>query len=171
MYSQFYLSGFDPGMLWIVFPGPVGSAFTGQDPGVVQRIAGTGDHGVIATWNQHGIAVLDGVGVVERLWIGRVGVDAHEAKTLSRLNLEVIHFFHWDLRGRIEAVVLMRWTARPSAGAVQGFAGDQMGGVDIVGDVGEDRSGPIILSDLFGDSLLGADNGGLHARLTSGAGN
>src|SRR5438034_7328705 len=94
-------------MLWIVAPGAVRAAFPGQHPSIVQGIARAGHYRMVAPWNQDGVAMLDGIGMVERLRIGRIGIHPHEAKALSWLDLEVVYLFHGDLRRRHEAVMLM----------------------------------------------------------------
>src|SRR5579864_4650250 len=105
-------------MFRIVAPGPIGAAFASQYPGIVQRVPRTSHYGMIAAWNQDGIPMLDRIGVIKRLGIVRAGVNAHEAESLPGLDLEVVHLFHRYFRWRGEAVMLVRRTARPSAGLI-----------------------------------------------------
>src|SRR5262245_32036511 len=79
-----------PGMPWIVSPGAVGPAFSGQNPRIIQRISGAGHHGMVAAGNQDRIPMLNGIRMIERLWVGGVSVDAHEAEALFRFDLEII---------------------------------------------------------------------------------
>ena len=50
-HRKHHLRAFDPRMLRVVTPGPVRAAFAGQNPGVIQRIAGARHHRMIAAWN------------------------------------------------------------------------------------------------------------------------
>src|SRR5437879_12549017 len=147
-------------MFWIVAPSAVRTALPSKHPGVVQGVAWTGHHRMIAAGDEDSVPMLDGVGMVEGLRIGRIGVHAHETKALFGLDLEIIHLLHGDFRRRGEAVVLMGRTTGPAARPVQCLAGNQVRRVDTVGDVGEYGARPIIFADRFLDGLLGGYVGG-----------
>src|SRR5258705_12792038 len=127
---------FDPGMFWIIAPGAIRTALPGKHPGVVQGIAGAGDNRMIATGDEDSVPMLDGIGMVERLRIGRIGVHAHESKALFGLDLEIIHLLHGDFRRRAEAVMLRWRRTGPASRRVQGLAGNRARRLDVVGDVG-----------------------------------
>src|SRR5437016_174038 len=158
-------------MLWIVTPGAVGAAFPGQNPRIIQGISGARHDRMVAARDQDRIPMLDGIRVIERLWIGGIGVDTHEAKALFRLNLEIVDLFHGDFRRRGQAVVFMWRATGPAAGPIQRFAGDEMRGVDIIGDVGEHGARPVVFADLFRNRFAGADVDWFYAGLADRSGN
>src|SRR5712691_2594838 len=161
---------FDPGMFWIVAPGAVRAALPGEHPGVVQGVAWAGHHRMIAAGDEDSVPMLNGISVVERLRIGRIGVHAHESKALFGLDLEIIHLLHGDFRRRHEAVVLMGRTTGPAARPVQCLAGDQVRRVDVIGDVSEYGARPVIFADRFLDGFLGGYVSGPDAGLAGGRG-